>query len=210
MGDRAQPKKTDAELLATRGGPPCYLAIKWEKRMYDAHELRDFDQIGHTLGGSNPKYKADESELKGIAKEFGDQIGTNDPLSAGFEEMCTSGKLDVASKKLAETMSKKARREYVDILEADDAQTAYSYVPQSYFYDAQPAVVLPYTYQSGTDSTDHAVTMALALGIFMIICALCFVVHVVVAAASCFVFGQWQSSKQQHGLKYQAVDREQV
>mmetsp|Transcript_58509 Transcript_58509/g.93014 ORF Transcript_58509/g.93014 Transcript_58509/m.93014 type:complete len:190 (-) Transcript_58509:188-757(-) len=77
--------------------------------------------------------------------------------------------------------------------------------PLGYSYGAQPA----FAYQSGAASTDYAMMMVLALGVFMMICVLCFVVNAVMAAG-CFVFGQRQSSNAQQGVKYRVVDHEEV
>jgi hypothetical protein len=101
-----------------------------------------------------------------------------------------------------------------DNLYADDlsgAQSAYipafSYSPPSYGYPMQPA--LGYPAGAASSSTDYAMVMAMAVGVFMMICVLCFVVSTVMAAG-CFVFGQRQSSHSRQGAKYRVVDHEEV
>eukprot|EP00484_Ammonia_sp_Unknown_P018935 CAMPEP_0197027238 /NCGR_PEP_ID=MMETSP1384-20130603/7189_1 /TAXON_ID=29189 /ORGANISM="Ammonia sp." /LENGTH=218 /DNA_ID=CAMNT_0042456051 /DNA_START=24 /DNA_END=680 /DNA_ORIENTATION=+ len=109
--------------------------------------------------------------------------------------------------------------EYYDMLQSQSQQsmiagdyqnaylpaTAYQSGASSYVYSAQPALA----YQSGAASTDYAMVMALSLGMFMMICVLCFVVNAVIAAG-CFVFGQSQSSKPRQDIKYRVVDHEEV
>mmetsp|Transcript_6253 Transcript_6253/g.10316 ORF Transcript_6253/g.10316 Transcript_6253/m.10316 type:complete len:209 (+) Transcript_6253:25-651(+) len=94
----------------------------------------------------------------------------------------------------------KAHNGYLNFYEKfdDDSQRQNAYLPAfsyggmpSYSYQAPQELA----YQTGvaSDSSDYAMMMALTLGVFVMICVLCFVLNMVMAAGG-FIFGQRQSS----------------
>eukprot|EP00484_Ammonia_sp_Unknown_P023613 CAMPEP_0197028660 /NCGR_PEP_ID=MMETSP1384-20130603/8293_1 /TAXON_ID=29189 /ORGANISM="Ammonia sp." /LENGTH=172 /DNA_ID=CAMNT_0042457693 /DNA_START=23 /DNA_END=541 /DNA_ORIENTATION=+ len=89
---------------------------------------------------------------------------------------------------------KQAMQEAYNLYDDIDAQSAYipefSYSAPSYYYRAPTAL----GYESGAASTDYVMIMALIFTAFLMICLLCFVVNMVMAAG-CFIWAQRQSSK---------------